>query len=82
MSTSIAAKAWRPSSSSDGRSGTCSNGARVNAIGNVDASGTQADQRAGSGVVDGDAVTNRSPQSASGFHPAFSSEAGRCGTWS
>ena len=51
-------------------------------MGNVDASGTQAVQRADSGVVDGDEVTNRSPQSASGFHPAFSSAAGRCGTWS
>ena len=50
MSTSIAAIASRPASSSDGRSGTCSTGASVSAIGNVDASGTHAVQRAESCV--------------------------------
>jgi len=82
MSTNIAAKAWRPASSSDGRSGTCSSGAMVKAIGNVDASDTHAVHRAASPPFGGHAVTNRSPQSASGCQPALSNDAGRCGTWS
>jgi len=82
MSTRISANASRPASSSDGRSGTCSTGASVNAMGNVEASGTHAVHGAESLPLVADELTKRSPQSASGFHPAFNSEAGRCGTWS
>lgn len=83
MSTSNTANAFRPWSSSDGRSGTWSLGARVSAIGKVEASGTHAVHRLPtSPFPDPEEATNRSPHSASGFQPAASSDVGRCGTWS